>query len=83
MTDKIVNDVISLIVRELKIDPSLITPETPLFDGGLELDSFAVVELITHVEATFGIQFSDDDFRPENFDDATKLAAVVARYKAG
>ena len=35
---------------------------TSLFEGGLELDSFAVVELLGRLEEHFGIAFNDDDF---------------------
>lgn len=74
--------VIDLLSTELKIDKATLTPKTAVFEGGLELDSFAVVDLITKVEARFGIQLSDDDFSMENFADLETLAAVVDRYLA-
>lgn len=82
MSDNVVEDLVALIVRDLKIDPSAIGPETPLFEGGLELDSFAVVELVSRIENHFGFQLADADFRPENFSDLRTLGGVVSGYLA-
>jgi acyl carrier protein len=82
MTDTITNDLIALIVGELKIDAVRVTPGTPLFDGGLQLDSFAVVDLVCRIEDRFGFQLSDTDFSPENFVDIQTLGKVVASYVA-
>ncbi|SMY09268.1 acyl carrier protein [Flavimaricola marinus] len=73
---------IELISTELKIDKETLGPKTAVFEGGLELDSFAVVDLITKVEARFDIQLSDDDFSMENFADLETLAGVIDRYVA-
>lgn len=75
-------DLIALIVRELKIDPARVTAATPLFEGGLELDSFAVVDLVSRIEGQFGFQLADSDFRAENFTDIGTLAGVVGKYLA-
>lgn len=80
MARDIVDDLVALVARELKIDPESFGPETPLFENGLELDSFAVVDLVTRVETHFGIQLSDADFRPENFTDFKTLGGVVEGY---
>ena len=82
MTRNITDELISLISRELNIDTATFGPETPIFEGGLELDSFAVVDLVTRIENHFGIQLSDDDFRPENFADLKTLGGVVEGYLA-
>jgi acyl carrier protein len=82
MTDAVTEDLIALIVRELKIDAARVTPETPLFEGGLELDSFAVVDLVGRIESRFGFYLSDTDFSPENFADVRTLGRVVASYVA-
>jgi acyl carrier protein len=80
MTESVTQDLIALIVGELKIDPARVTPATPLFAGGLELDSFAVVDLVSKLEARFGFHLSDADFAPENFADVQTLGRVVASY---
>lgn len=83
MTRNITDELVQLVARELKIDPGTFGPETPIFEGGLELDSFAVVDLVTRIEAHFEVQLSDDDFRPENFADFKTLGGVVAGYVTG
>lgn len=55
-----------------------ITPETQLFDGGLGLDSFAIVELITRIEDHYNFEFAEEDLRPESFITLNAIAAVVA-----
>lgn len=82
MVDTIIDKVMGLMERDLKVDPTHIDPDTPLFEGGLELDSFAAVELISSIESEFGIQFSDNDFKPENFADLRTVSGVVERYLA-
>lgn len=52
---------------------------TPLFEEGLGLDSFAIVDLIGLIETRFGFEFSDTDLRPEAFKDVITLARIVAR----
>lgn len=78
MTRDITKELIDMITRELKVEA--VTPQTAIFEGGLELDSFALVDLVTRVENQFGIQLSDDDFRPENFADVKTLGGVVESY---
>lgn len=80
MTETITQDLITLIVQDLKIDAARVTPGTPLFEGGLELDSFAVVDLVSRIENRFGFHLADSDFRPENFVDVGTLGRVVAGY---
>lgn len=82
MAQKIVDELIALVVREMKLDPAKVKGDTPLFEGGLELDSFAVVDLIMRIEGQFSIQLADTDFAPENFQDFNSMANLVARYHA-
>jgi acyl carrier protein len=42
------------------------------------LDSLAIVELVSFLEAKFGIQVSDDDLVPENFRTVDEIVAFVA-----
>ena len=82
MSTPITDDLIALIVRELKIDPAKISAATPIFEDGLELDSFAVVDLVSRMENHFGFQLADADFMPENFTDVQTLSTMIARYVA-
>lgn len=52
---------------------------TYLFEGGLDLDSFAVVELVVAIEEEFGGEFPEQALTPESFHDLRTLGAVVAR----
>jgi acyl carrier protein len=86
MVDAMVDRLRGLITDELdvEIERERIAAETPLFQGGLDLDSFAIVELISLVEARFGFEFSPDDLRPEHFESLDTLARLVAaRAPAG
>ena len=51
MARNITDELVALVARELKIEEGSFGPDTPLFENGLELDSFAVVDLVTRVEA--------------------------------
>ena len=77
----VIEDLCRMIVDELdvRLPPQDVSADTALFDGGLELDSFAVVELINLIEQAFGFEFSEADLCPESFVDVSTLAAVVKR----
>lgn len=57
-----------------------IGPSTPLFKGGLELDSFAIVELISHLESRLSFEFAEGDFREEHFRTLGSLGDLIGRY---
>ncbi len=78
----VIAELTKLLTEGLAVDATTVTPDTPLFEGGLELDSFATVEIVTKMETHFGIQLNDDDFAPENFKDIQTLAGVVEKYRA-
>jgi acyl carrier protein len=54
----------------------------PLLEGGLGLDSIAIVELISSVEAEFGFQFQDSDLRTATFASVNVLAEVIHKRMA-
>jgi acyl carrier protein len=54
---------------------------TPLFEGGLELDSFTVVELLGRVEDQFAMAFADDDFTRDRFTVGGLAGLVVAHLE--
>ena len=51
--------------------------EDSLLDAQV-LDSLGILELVEYLEETFGIEVTDDDLRPENFDSIGALARFVA-----
>ena len=70
----------ALINKELdvKLPPGQIADDAPFFDGGLGLDSIAIVELISLVEEHFGVQFADEDLVPASFRNVRVLSQVIA-----
>jgi acyl carrier protein len=46
------------------------------------LDSTGFLELIAHLEETYGVKVSDDEMVPENLDSLSALAAFIATKKA-
>jgi acyl carrier protein len=54
--------------------------DTPLFDDGLGLDSFSVVELISALETRFNFEFSEADFQEEHFRTIGTLSDLIAHY---
>jgi acyl carrier protein len=78
-------DNLKLLVTErldVKLGVDDIDDTTPLFAGGMELDSFAIVELITHIEKQYGFDFTDVDLRPENFVNLRTIADLVQQRLA-
>jgi acyl carrier protein len=67
---------------DVKLGPADIDERTPLFEGGMELDSFAIVELITLIEQSYGFEFCDGDLLPEHFLNLRAVADLV-RQRTG
>ena len=66
---------------ELRVPaPNGLDEETTLFEGGLGLDSFTVVELLAKIEERFDVEFTDDDLKPESFV-LKNLATLVMERK--
>ena len=57
--------------------PSRYPPGTELFGSLPELDSLALVELITAVEVRFGFELDEDDITAEVFETVASLGAHV------
>jgi acyl carrier protein len=45
------------------------------------IDSRGVMQLVTFLEAEFGLRVDDADLLPENFDSVARLAAYVERRR--
>jgi acyl carrier protein len=69
----------AVLIEELGIEDraSSITPEMPLFGSIPELDSLAVVGVVTSLEERFGFQIDDDDFSGDVFETVGSLAEFV------
>lgn len=70
---RILDEVLSLGGRALKFDAA-----TPLLGAIPELDSMAVVTLITTLEERFGIAIDDDEISGDTFATVSSLNALVA-----
>ena len=70
---RILDEVLSLGGRALKSDAA-----TPLLGAIPELDSMAVVTLITTLEERFGIAIDDDEISGDTFATVSSLNAMVA-----
>ena len=57
-------------------------PATPLLGALPELDSMAVLALITELETHFGITFSDDDLHADVFASVGSLSSLVQQQLA-
>jgi acyl carrier protein len=60
-----------------------LTPETALLGSMPELDSMAVVTVLTALEEAFGIYVADDEVSAETFETVGSLARFVDRKLAG
>lgn len=72
------NNLSGFLVRQFRLDPHELSPSTPLFSSGL-LDSFHLLELISHVEQESGIRISPDEISLENLDSIERILGLVGR----
>jgi acyl carrier protein len=79
------DDVKSLLVETLGIEDraNTITTSTALFGSLPELDSLAVVELVTAIEDHFDIVVDDSEFTGDTFETLNSLAAFVDGKRGG
>lgn len=72
------NEVEGFIVDKITLDGEKIARDEDLLASDT-LDSLGIVELVSFLEARFGIQVSDDDLVPENFKTINEIVAFVER----
>ena len=60
--EKILDRIRGVLIDQLHVrrDPDEIDPDTPLFGGGMALDSIDAVDLLIHLKADFGVEVPDD-----------------------
>ena len=63
-------------------DPSVVGDDASLLIEGI-IDSTGVLELVRHLEETFGIKVEDADLLPENLDSLNQIEAFIQRKKKG
>ncbi len=74
------SEVEGFILEKITLDGEKIARDEDLLASDI-LDSMAIVELVSFLEARFGIQVSDDDLMPENFQTIDEIVAFVERTK--
>ncbi len=62
-------------------DASVVDPKASLIGTGV-IDSTGILELVTFVEDSFGVEVLDEDLVPDNLDSIERLAAYVQRKLA-
>lgn len=84
MSETVINQLKNILANELDLNLSLekIDENASLFEDGLNVDSLAIVELVSLTEETFNIQFDDEDLSPENFSSLKVLSELVNKKLA-
>ena len=79
MTDSVLEDVVRIIKDVLRLGPGAegMTADSPLLGAIPEMDSMAVVSLMTALEEHFGVGFEDDEITGESFEAVGSLVALV------
>ncbi|MGE0448066.1 MAG: acyl carrier protein [Vicinamibacterales bacterium] len=73
------------IVRSLRLPITWeeIGDDTPLFDGGLGLDSIDVLELVLEIERQFGVSIADEQTGATVLQSVNTIAEFVRAHRSG
>ncbi|MGH8547088.1 MAG: acyl carrier protein [Methylococcales bacterium] len=84
MGEDVIDRLKHIIAEQLDVNIGLqdIDADAPILEGGLGLDSIAIVEFITAIEESFGIQFADDDLNLKPFQNLVTLAKFICDKQA-
>jgi len=83
--ETIAADIMAWLVAEQAEDghpPVDLAPDTALMESGI-LDSVRLVQLVSWLEESYGIQVTVDKLTPEHFATPRTLAALVTGLKSG
>ena len=82
--DRTLKSVTATIVKTLGIEDraDMLDASTPLFGSMPELDSFAVIELVTTLEEQFGLEIDGSEITGEIFETVGSLTDFVRKKKA-
>ena len=64
------------IVTQFAYDQNALQPDDDLLNQGI-VDSIGILQLVTYLEETFGIQIKDEEITPENFRSLNTLTELV------
>ena len=79
MVETTITTIKHLLVNELEVglEAAAIKNDQTLLDGGLGMDSLAIVELVFLLEETLNVHFTEEELQPENFLTVERLAQFV------
>lgn len=76
------NDIRSFIVSNFLFGRAdQLTNDTSFLETGV-IDSTGILELVSHLEATYSINIQDHEMLPENLDSVARIAAFVTHKRA-
>ena len=83
MVDDTVEQLKDLVAGKLDVNirREQIDPDAALLAEGLNLDSLAIVELITLTEEHFGIEYGEEDLNMESFANLRSLAHLIDSHR--
>ena len=58
-----------------------LTENTSFLEKGI-LDSTGVLELVAHLESTYGIKVNDDELTPDNLDSVSSICLFLERKRS-
>lgn len=73
----ILDDLKVIINETFKINKDIIEISTPLYDGGLNLNSIQLLELTVSIEEFYGKEFNPDDLTDSNFRTIESLCTLI------
>ncbi len=65
------------LIEQVSGKPAPVDEDESLFESGL-LDSFALPDLVSAIEKTFGIKVPDADLNPRKFDSIARIDAYLS-----
>ena len=77
MTNEIISNLERFVATQILKQPNrTIAAEEPLISSGL-IDSFSLMDLVLHVEDTFGVRIEDTELNADTFDTLKQLSALI------
>lgn len=83
MSEATIMQLKKIIVEDLNVNLAMeeVKEDASLFEGGIGLDSVTLVDLISHCEKRFAIQFDDCELEPGHFKTLAVLADLINKKK--
>lgn len=83
MQNSIAADVRSFVVANFLLGRGdALDNEASFMDEGL-IDSTGILELVSHLEESYGIEILEEELTPDNLDSVNRIAAYLTRKLAG